>query len=127
MNLFKLLKNFIQKSRNQIDSMVFRLHCKITVMILLLSSLLVILKQYTTKPIKCMFEDLEDRKIAEIYCLDHLVLIASPTHQSHPGLNTNEEKHFIKYYHWVWACLILQVSFIILLQVHKCKSNIPFR
>ena len=64
------VKDFIGFDKYQIDDGIFRLHGKVTAMILLTFSLIVTSLQFIGDPIDCIVEDI-DQDIMDTYCWIH--------------------------------------------------------
>jgi len=103
-----------------IDNIVFRLHYRVTFLILIAGSLLVTSKQYIGDPIDCMVGDGKIGKVMDIYCWIHSTFSVPTRVGSVPGvdqvqpgvapLNEGPYQHH-KYYQWVVFVLTLQAFF----------------
>lgn len=54
LELLQPLKSLLSRDPVLIDNIVFRLHCRVTVLILLTCSILISAKQYVGEPISCI-------------------------------------------------------------------------
>lgn len=106
----------------RVDNIVFKLHSTVTVLILLVGTMFVSMRQYFGEPIECMNGGRSDIQIATIqhYCwLEATFSVPGPkteyagVHHAYPGIKTqgpNDKKVYHKYYQWVYFVLIIQVS-----------------
>lgn len=116
-SLFEFNANSIK-----VDNLVFKLHSTVTVLILLVGTMFVSMRQYFGEPIECMSAGRSDIAQATIqhYCwLEATFSVPGPkseypgVHHAYPGIKTqgpNDKKVYHKYYQWVYFVLIIQVS-----------------
>lgn len=116
---FESLQNVIKLNKTCIDNEVFRLHYKVTMIILVAASLLVTGKEYFGDPIDCIQVSEEVRiEFLDTYCWIHSTFTL-PSAQGktigievpHPGVDKwtpNEERVYHKYYQWVCFALFFQ-------------------
>ena len=64
------IREYIGWDKYQIDDFVFRLHSKVTVVILLTFSLIVTASQFIGDPIDCVVEDIPS-EVMDTYCWIH--------------------------------------------------------
>lgn len=102
-----------------IDNTVFKLHYRVTVLILILFSLLVTCRQYIGNPIECLSPStLIPNAILDEYCwvsttftLPHIESKRVGIDVPHPGVDRsteNEERVYHQYYQWVCFVFFLQ-------------------
>ena len=104
-----------------IDNNIFRLHYKITVIMLAVFSLIVTSKQYFGDPIQCHAQANIDKNVVDAYCWIHSTFTVTKHFTetaAHPGVGDFKEKEdaivYNKYYQWVCFVLFFQVCFILL-------------
>ncbi|XP_034119235.1 innexin shaking-B isoform X2 [Drosophila albomicans] len=119
LDIFRGLKNLVKVSHVKTDSIVFRLHYSITVMILMSFSLIITTRQYVGNPIDCVHtkdipEDVLNTHcwIQSTYTLKSLFLKKQGVSVPYPGIGNSDgdpsdKKHY-KYYQWVCFCLFFQ-------------------
>ena len=127
LHLFLGLKSLVKVSRFHTDGSVFRLHYRITVMVLLAFTFIVTTRQYIGSPIMCVHTKDIPKDVLNTYCWIHPTYTLSSAHWKrvgidvpHPGVDkTRDErdKKHVKYYQWVGFCLFFQVG--------SFKSNRP--
>ena len=126
LHLFLGLKSLVKVSRFHTDGSVFRLHYRVTVMVLLAFTFIVTTRQYIGSPIMCVHTNEIPKDVLNTYCWIHPTYTLSSAHWKrvgvdvpHPGVDkTRDErdKKHVKYYQWVGFCLFFQV---IVLSVSK--------
>nr|BAF45609.1 d4.1 [Tranosema rostrale ichnovirus] len=103
-----------------IDNSVFRLHYKITVVVLLAFSLITTSGQFFGDPMDCYFPDYPSTSLNTYCYIQSTFLVArSATHAAgkgipHPGLTGHTEEDTLKfygYYQWVFITLFVQAIF----------------
>lgn len=121
LDIFRGLKNLVKVSHVKTDSIVFRLHYSITVMILMSFSLIITTRQYVGNPIDCVHTKDIPEDVLNTYCwiqstytLKSLFLKKQGISVPYPGIGNSDgdpadKKHY-KYYQWVCFCLFFQVS-----------------
>jgi len=110
-----IVKPYIKLPKIWIDNYVFRLHCKITVLLLFTSCTLVSLGVYWGDPIDCIVEGVPDG-VMDTYCWIHStftlprLLPMQPEDEPHPGVGPvyDHEPSYHRYYQWVGFTLLLQ-------------------
>jgi len=120
LDIFRGLKNLVKVSHVKTDSIVFRLHYSITVMILMSFSLIITTRQYVGNPIDCVHTKDIPEDVLNTYCwiqstytLKSLFLKKQGVSVPYPGIGNSDgdpadKKHY-KYYQWVCFCLFFQV------------------
>ncbi|XP_054155410.1 innexin inx2-like [Oppia nitens] len=120
-DLFNGIKYAIKLDTIYIDNNVFRMHYKLTVALLIGSSLLVTSSQLFGDPISCIGAN-DDTQVPEqvlqTYCWIHSTFTLPGAlgkqvgvEVAHPGVDTytpNEKRQYHKYYQWVALVLFLQ-------------------
>ncbi|XP_015787864.1 innexin inx2 [Tetranychus urticae] len=119
----------------RVDNIVFKLHSTVTVLILLVGTMFVSMRQYFGEPIECMNGGRSDIQIATIqhYCwLEATFSVPGPkteyagVHHAYPGIKTqgpNDKKVYHKYYQWVYFVLIIQaILFYVPRYIWKAKE-----
>ncbi|KAG9510950.1 Innexin inx2 [Fragariocoptes setiger] len=116
--LFGSLRTFIKLEDVKIDSFVFKLHYKITVAILIGSSLLVTSRQYFGDPIDCISRDDIPPNLLDTFCWIHATFSVVDSWNKtvgievpYPGVdkfNPGEHRVYHKYYQWVCFVLFFQ-------------------
>merc|ERR1711962_1426579 len=115
-DLFGEVKSLIKLDKVCIDNNIFRLHYKVTFIILLTSGILVTSKQYIGDPIDCIVEGIPE-EVMDTYCWIHStfsvsskVLAEIGSEAPHPGVGPVEEDglKYHKYYQWVCFTLFFQ-------------------
>ena len=120
LHLFLGLKSLVKVSRFHTDGSVFRLHYRLTVMVLLAFTFIVTTRQYIGSPIMCVHTKEIPKEVLNTYCWIHPTYTLSSAHWKrvgvdvpHPGVDkTRDErdKKHVKYYQWVGFCLFFQVG-----------------
>ena len=129
LDIFRGLKSFIKVSHVQTDSVVFRIHYSVTVLILLAFSLIVTTRQYVGNPIDCIHSKDIPEDVVNTFCWIHttyhvpsafkLKMATLPGELGkvvYPGIGQPKDDgdvKYIKYYQWVCFCLFLQVSWLV--------------
>jgi len=120
LDIFGQFTGFLKFDKVCIDNNVFRLHYKVTVMVLVCASILVTSRQYIGDPIDCMADGVPGG-IMDTYCWIHATF-SIPEHwvgkqgadNAHPGVAPfamdGEEPVYHKYYQWVCYVLFLQAG-----------------
>jgi len=115
-DLFGEVKSLIKLDKVCIDNNIFRLHYKVTFILLLTCGILVTSKQYIGDPIDCIVEGIPE-DVMDTYCWIHStfsvsskVLAEIGSEAPHPGLGPVEEDglKYHKYYQWVCFTLFFQ-------------------
>lgn len=120
LDIFRGLKNLVKVSHVKTDSLVFRLHYSITVMILMSFSLIITTRQYVGNPIDCVHTKDIPEDVLNTFCWIHSTYaIKSLFHKKvgaavpYPGVGNSEgdqsDRKYYKYYQWVCFCLFFQV------------------
>lgn len=129
--VFAGLKNLLKHHSTYIDGVVFRLHYRATVLILLSASILLSCKQYFGEPIHCLQKDVKRIEVVENFCWIHSTFIlphawnaSVGSHVPHPGIDRHvpgENRVYHAYYQWVSLVLLLQGIFFYLPRyIWKC-------
>jgi hypothetical protein len=124
LHLFLGLKSLVKVSRFHTDGSVFRLHYRLTVMVLLAFTFIVTTRQYIGSPIMCVHTKEIPKEVLNTYCWIHPTYTLSSAHWKrvgvdvpHPGVDkTRDErdKKHVKYYQWVGFCLFFQVGMAVI-------------
>lgn len=119
LDIFNSIRSFLKLDQVCIDNFVFRLHYKVTVIILVISSLFVTSNQYFGDPIDCIMDDVPSR-IIDTYCWIHSTYTVSNRIGGkigrdfiQPGVtnynvNSKDEIKYHRYYQWVCFVLFFQ-------------------
>src|SRR5437660_338438 len=109
--LFGGFKDLIGLENVYIDNLIFRLHTKFTVAILIAFSVIVTSTQYIGDPIGCISKDDIPLKLLDVFCWVHGTFsIESAWHKEvgvevpYPGVTKytpGEKRIYHKYYQWV--------------------------
>lgn len=116
---FDSLRSVLKTSQTNIDSEVFKLHYKVTFIILMAASLLVTGREYFGDAITCIPPGEEYmQKIVDTYCWIHATFTLpgsfgkkTGSEVAHPGVEKytpDRERVYHKYYQWVCFVLFLQ-------------------
>jgi len=120
LDLFSNFVGLLKLDRVNIDNNVFRLHYKVSVLILGVATMLNGARQYIGDPIDCMAEDIPGG-LLDIYCWIHTTFTIPERwtgkqglDHPHPGVGPLEkggaEPVYHKYYQWVCFVLFLQAG-----------------
>lgn len=100
-----------------IDTNVFRLHYKLTVIVLLVFWLLITSRQFFGSQMECYFPDMPTISL-NTYCYIHSTFLVKPSEKNaapqrllHPGVSGHREEDTLKfygYYQWVFVVLFVQ-------------------
>ncbi|RLU23891.1 hypothetical protein DMN91_004099 [Ooceraea biroi] len=118
LDLFAPIKCLLQEESVRVDNVVFRLHSRVTVLLLLVCTVLVTAKQYIGEPISCMTDASIDKDPVNAYCWIYSTFTVSRHLKGIPGrgvasagvgqaLPDDEARHH-RYYQWVCFVLGLQ-------------------
>ena len=120
LHLFLGLKSLVKVSRFHTDCSVFRLHYRVTVMVLLAFTFIVTSRQYIGAAIMCVHTKDVPKEVLNTYCWIHPTYTLSSAHWKrvgvdvpHPGVDKTrdeKDKKHVKYYQWVGFLLFFQVS-----------------
>ena len=120
LHLFLGLKSLVKVSRFHTDCSVFRLHYRVTVMVLLAFTFIVTSRQYVGAAIMCVHSEEIPKEVLNTYCWIHPTYTLSSAHWKrvgvdvpHPGVDKTrdeKDKKHVKYYQWVGFLLFLQVG-----------------
>lgn len=121
MDIISPLKNFIKMPNSTIDNNVFKLHYRVSCMILFLCSVLVTARQYFGDPIDCISNDDVPNELLDTFCWVHTtfsVVTAWNKTVGHeipyPGIDKfvpGEKRIYHAYYQWVCFVLFFQAIF----------------
>jgi hypothetical protein len=115
-DLFGPLKPFISFDKHTVDNAIFRLHSKITVLIILTANLLVTAQTFIGDPIDCVVNDVPPA-VMDTYCWIHSTFTLPGKYldeggvTAHPGVGNQGEGEQVthhKYYQWVVFTLFFQ-------------------
>ncbi|ULM71617.1 viral innexin 3 [Diadegma fenestrale ichnovirus] len=112
------LRDLLKVQAINIDTHVFRLHYKLTVIVLLLFSLLISSRQFFADPMECYFPDFPTISL-NTYCYIHSTFLVKPLEKKpswpqklpYLGVAAQTEKDTVKfydYYQWVSVVLLAQ-------------------
>ena len=116
LSLLEPLKPFVSFDPHCIDNAVFRLHSKVTVLVILTADLLVTANTFLGDPIDCVVNAVP-AAVMDTYCWIHSTFTLPEKHydsdevRAHPGVgvpSADEEVTQHKYYQWVVFMLALQ-------------------
>lgn len=117
MDLLYSIKHFFKTNSLYIDNKIFRLHYKVTFIVLVTFSLLVTANQYIGDPIDCITEEIP-QKLMDSYCWTHSTYTVQNEKINgvvgrdfiYPGVlnHANSQVKYHKYYQWIWLFLFLQ-------------------
>jgi hypothetical protein len=121
----------------RVDNILFRLHSNVTVMILLVGTMFVTMRQYFGEPIECMQRQSDiSPAMLQHYCwLEATFSVSDSSHKlvgvevAYPGVKTlnpleGERKVYHKYYQWVYFVLLLQAMlFAVPKHIWKVKES----
>ncbi|XP_012283610.1 innexin inx2-like [Orussus abietinus] len=105
----------------RIDNVVFKLHCRVTVLLLTVCAILVTAKQYFGEPISCMADESIAKEPINAYCWIYSTFTVSRHLKGIPGRSVaspgvgqaleNDEIHYHRYYQWV--CFVLGIQAVV--------------
>lgn len=111
------LRGLLKVQAINIDTHVFRLHYKLTVIVLLALWLLISSRQFFGDPIECYYQNYPTTFL-NVYCYVHSTFLVEsskekkvPSWFPHPGVSGHTEKDSLKfygYYQWVAPVLFVQ-------------------
>ncbi|GFV74774.1 innexin inx2 [Trichonephila clavipes] len=118
MDLFAGLKSFFKTDVTAIDNNVFRLHYKVTAVVLIAFSILVTGRQYIGDPIDCISKDDIPPNLLDTFCWIHTTFSLPDAwfkkvgeEVPYPGVDKytpGEKRVYHAYYQWVCFVLFLQ-------------------
>lgn len=127
-DILRNLQKFLKLDEITIDNNIFKLHYKVTGVLLIACSLLVSERQYLGDPIDCITDNVPS-DMMDTYCWIHstytvtnLSDITVGVDIPHPGVAppfdnySNTERRYHKYYQWVTVVLFFQVRVAIVCQ-----------
>lgn len=121
----------------KVDNAVFRLHSQCTVLILMVGTMFVSMRQYFGEPIECLSSrtDLPPNMLQHYCWLESTFSVSDSAHKNvgidvaYPGVklqnpNQGERKVYHKYYQWVYFVLIIQsIMFYVPKYMWKAKES----
>lgn len=120
-DLFGSLRNIAKLDKVCIDNNVFRLHYKVTVIMLVAASILVTGRQYFGDPIDCIQRDDIPQNVMDTFCWIHSTFTLPNALNKRVGVDViapgvdsytpGEKKVYHKYYQWVCFVLFIQAIF----------------
>ena len=113
--IFGPLKKLLKLDEVCIDNVVFRLHYKATVIVLVAFSLLVTSKTYIGDPIDCIVDGSIPASVMDTYCWIHSTYTIpnrltgkEGRDVAHPGVGHMDEGDEVKYHkYYQWVCFFL--------------------
>ncbi|XP_032673121.1 innexin inx2-like [Odontomachus brunneus] len=118
LDLFAPIKCLLREESVCIDNVVFRLHSRVTVLLLVVCTILVTAKQYIGEPISCLTDGSIDKDPVNAYCWIYSTFTVSRHLNGIPGRGVasagvgqalpNDEARHHRYYQWVCFVLGLQ-------------------
>ncbi|AAS79819.1 innexin Vnx-b7 [Ichnoviriform fugitivi] len=119
----KALRGLLKVQAVNIDTNVFRLHYKLTVIVLLVLWLLITSRQFFGNYMECYFPDYPTISL-NTYCYIHSTFLVKPSEKNparqslpHPGVSGQREGDTLKfysYYQWLFVVLFVQAVFFYL-------------
>lgn len=126
-DIFRSLKSLVKVNHIKTDSIIFRLHYSLTVIVLLAFSLIVTTRQYVGNPIDCIHTKDIPEDVLNTFCwihstytMKHLFHKKVGEEVAYPGVGNSQmeklvngkaERKTYRYYQWVCFCLFFQVKF----------------
>lgn len=121
LGVFQGLLSFLKRSSVSTEGIVFRLHCKATVLFLISASILLGCRQYFGDPIYCMQSSVKQTEIVDNFCWIHSTFVLPDAWNEpvginvpHPGIDKatpGKNRKYHVYYQWVAFVLLLQGIF----------------
>jgi len=119
LGIFEQLKTFFTIRRINTEGLVFKLHYRATVCLILAFCLILATKQYVGDPIKCIHGKDLPHEVINTFCWIHSTFSVKSAFLkkvgidiSHPGIANSLEgqqpRQEYRYYQWVLFCLLLQ-------------------
>jgi hypothetical protein len=120
-----------------VDNIIFKLHSRVTVLILLCGTVFVTMRQHFGEPIECLSSRSDvSQKLLQHYCWIESTFSISDasskivgTEVAYPGLKTHQPEHgerkiYHKYYQWVFFVLLIQsIMFYVPKYMWKAKED----
>ena len=115
LDIFGSVKGFLKLDSVNIDNNIFRLHYKLTVIMLIIFSLIVTSRQYIGDPIHCTAKGVPE-KVMDSYCWTHSTFTIPDRMTSdvvgfdvaHPGVGPQRQGDSVKYHkYYQWVCFVL--------------------
>ena len=120
-DVLRNIQGLLKIDEISIDNNIFRLHYKVTGVLLIACSLLVTERQYLGDPIDCIQTGIPS-SLMDTYCWVHSTYTVTNFTDQIPGINMaypgvappldNYERKYHKYYQWVTLALFFQVRWI---------------
>jgi hypothetical protein len=136
LSIFEQLKSFFTYRRVSTEGLVFKMHYRATVCIVLAFCVIVASRQYVGDPIKCLHGKELPHDVINTFCWIHATFSVKSAFLkkvgvdiSHPGIANSLEgqqpRQEYRYYQWVVFVLLLQVigrfKFTVLWPVTTCS------
>lgn len=132
------LTKYLKFDKVTIDNGVFRLHYKLTFLLLMACSIILTLKDFFGKPIHCISTIYSNGKavpedFANTYCWISGTYAVHSTDKSVDGMSlgllpdpsdAKDQRTEYKYYQWVCLILFFQVRTKIQLPIQDCQSHL---
>jgi hypothetical protein len=121
LSVFENLKSFFTYRRISTEGLVFKMHHRATVCIILAFCLMVAARQYVGDPINCIHGKDLHHDVINTFCWIHSTFSVKSAFLkkvgidiSHPGIASSQggqqQRREYRYYQWVVFFLLLQVS-----------------
>jgi len=121
LSIFEHLKSFFTHRRVCTEGLVFKMHYRVSVSLILAFCVMVASRQYVGDPIHCIHGKDLPHEVINTFCWIHSTFSVKPAFLkkvgidiSHPGiansLDGREPRREYRYYQWVVFFLLLQVS-----------------
>lgn len=121
--IFEGVKSFIKLRRIHTDSLVFRLHYRVTVSVLTVCCAILAARQFVGNPIECVHNRDIPTEVLDTWCWIHSTYTIPGAFTKkvgvdvpYPGIDNSRgviiERKVYRFYQWVSFCLFFQVSYI---------------
>lgn len=120
LSLFENLKSFFTYRNISTEGLVFKMHYRATVCIILAFCLMVAAKEYVGDPINCIHDKTLHHDVINTFCWIHSTFSVKSAFLnkvgidiSYPGIANSlggQQRREYRYYQWVVFFLLLQVS-----------------
>lgn len=125
MDALNSFRGLLKVQAINIDTSCFRLHYKLTVIVLLMFWLLTTSKQFSENPMECYFPDYPTTNL-NTYCYIHGTFLVKPSEKNpapkglpHAGVFGHTEKDTLKFYgYYQWGFVVLLVQAVLFYLPH---------